>query len=1551
VVEVVRDGSHYHLAYHFTPLVEEDGTVREILAVTNDMTGVVRDERRMRRLNRTLQAISAANSVLVRATDETGLLRDFCAELAEQTGHRLIWVGMHDSEGEFRMVARDGRPADRVREIPFHCSELAGKKSCLADAVLTSGRPVTCADFQTDARFPGCEPWARSAGLRAAVGLPLPGEGGLLGALLLYSGEPDQFDSEEVTLLMELASDLAFGIVALRHKEQLRVTAERLRASEERLRTFKEVMDHSSSVAYVTRAEPGWPVEFVSDNITRYGYQPEDFTSGRVTTAMVVHPDDLPKLADVTQRAVAEHESEYTLEYRLLDAAGQIHWMQDWCRVVRNEQGEPVRFQGVFTDVTEQRQAEALVRGTLDAMSETICILDANGRIVHVNESWRRFAAANPPAPAGIGVGDSYFRACERAQGTADGEDARRFLAGARAVLEGQQPEFELEYACHSPQVQRWFLVKTTPFPVGDTPHLVVAHAEITNLKRSEAAIRTSEAKFRASFDNMMDGLLLASPDGQILNANPAACAMLGWTEAEICAGGRRLIVDPADTRLPELVRERERSGRVRGELRLVRKDGTCFDVELTSLVFPTPEGPRTGVVFRDISERKQLEAALHRRERIMAAVNAAAGQFLCVAHWLDALPAVLARLGEAAGVSRVVLWDQRAGADGEVLISQRQEWAVPSLPSRVNDPTVQAFPLRAAGFQRWEEMLSRGELIHGLVRDFPAGESRVLSHHQIISKAVVPIMVRGQWWGFIAFDDCETERAWQPAEIEALQMAASVLGQAIQNEQAGAALRRSERLRAQAEHAGRIGGWEVDVATGKQQWTEMVYELHEVEPTFEPTVENGIAFYAPESRPVIARAVRRAIEQGEPFDLDLDIITAKGNRRSVHANGQAGEGKIFGSFQDITKRKQAELQKAASEARLSFTLQACHVGAWDLNLEDHSSHRTLLHDRIFGYSTLLPDWTYERFLEHVLPEDRAKVEQSFREATATHQDWNFECRIRRADGEVRWIWAAGGHEQPLYGGPAFLTGIVQDITERKQVEMELRASEERLRRVSDTAAVGLTRLNRDWVYLSANPAYAEIAGVPLERIIGSTMVEVMGKAAAEKIRPYVERVLRGECVEYEIELPWAARSLRHIHVNYTPDTDATGEIVGWVASVTDITERKSLEKQFLRAQRMEGIGLLAGGIAHDLNNVLAPILMGADLLKLTAPNEQVAHQLDGIVQSAKRGADIVKQVLTFARGIEGDRIPVQPKHVIKEMVRMARETFPPNLRFNVDVPNGLWPVVGDPTQLHQVLLNLSVNARDALPDGGELRYRARNTEVDGALAAANPGAHPGPHVVLQVEDTGTGMPTEVLDRIFEPFFTTKELGKGTGLGLSTALGIVHSHGGFITVRSEPFRGTSFEVYLPATPQSAAAAATAAPEPLPVGEGELVLLVEDEPAILEVARTMLETHGYRVATAEDGTTALAELSRWEGKVAVLLTDILMPFMDGTQLIRAVRRIAPQLPVIVCTGATHGPGQPDRADELRALGVRQILRKPCTVETLLRAVRDALHPPGQTTFHR
>ncbi len=395
------------------------------------------------------------------------------------------------------------------------------------------------------------------------------------------------------------------------------------------------------------------------------------------------------------------------------------------------------------------------------------------------------------------------------------------------------------------------------------------------------------------------------------------------------------------------------------------------------------------------------------------------------------------------------------------------------------------------------------------------------------------------------------------------------------------------------------------------------------------------------------------------------------------------------------------------------------------------------------------------------------------------------------------------------------------------------------------------------------------------------------------------------------------------------------------LALMTDITERKALEARLLRAQRMESIGTLASGLAHDLNNILAPIMMSAPLLRRDLPPEVREGIVFTIETSAARGAQIVRQVLTFGRGLEGERTPLQLGELLAELRQIIGETFPKKIAVEVSSAPDLWPIIGDATQLHQVLMNLAVNARDAMPDGGTLRICAANFPMDQGHASLLPGAKAGPYILIEVTDMGCGIAPEIVDRIFDPFFTTKGVGKGSGLGLSTAFGIVRSHGGFIKVSSVVGKESCFQVLLPAAPSPAAGPdlATAAPA-TPVSRGEVLLVADDEETVRESTATVLREHGYEVLLAIDGIEALDVFSRNASRIAAVLTDVMMPKMDGLALTRALRKMQPGLPIIPTTGL----GEEAQRAEWYALGVAKVLAKPFGADTLLQAVHEALRAP-------
>jgi PAS domain S-box-containing protein len=507
----------------------------------------------------------------------------------------------------------------------------------------------------------------------------------------------------------------------------------------------------------------------------------------------------------------------------------------------------------------------------------------------------------------------------------------------------------------------------------------------------------------------------------------------------------------------------------------------------------------------------------------------------------------------------------------------------------------------------------------------------------------------------------------------------------------------------------------------------------------------------------------------------------------------------------------------------------------------------------------------------------------------------------------------------------------VRDITERKRTES-------RFRRLVDSNAQGVIFWNTKGEITGANDAFLGTVGFTRKELEAGKLnwSAMTPPEYADRDLIYLQRLTdQGSSAPYEKEYIRKDGSRVPVLIGAVFFEDSPKE---GVCFVVDLTEPKKLELQFLRAQRMESIGTLAGGIAHDLNNILAPIMMAIHLLRDLSDNPQATKILDSLQTSAQRGADIVRQVLSFARGMEGEKIEVQPKHLIEDVENIIKNTFPKNIRLVSSFPPGIWTVLGDPTQIHQILLNLCVNARDAMPNGGDLSIEVENCIIDEQYAAMNLQAKAGRYVQIAITDSGTGMAPAVAERIFEPFFTTKEISKGTGLGLSTVMAIVKSHQGIINVYSEPGRGTSFKVLIPATHTPGTMPLELSEElNLPRGNGETILLVDDEATILDITSQTLQNFGYQVLTATDGAEAVAVYAGHAAEIAAVLTDMMMPVMNGQTMIRALRRINPLVKVI----ATSGLEANDLNAEVGGENVKHFLLKPYTSATLLKSVRAIL----------
>jgi PAS domain S-box-containing protein len=506
-----------------------------------------------------------------------------------------------------------------------------------------------------------------------------------------------------------------------------------------------------------------------------------------------------------------------------------------------------------------------------------------------------------------------------------------------------------------------------------------------------------------------------------------------------------------------------------------------------------------------------------------------------------------------------------------------------------------------------------------------------------------------------------------------------------------------------------------------------------------------------------------------------------------------------------------------------------------------------------------------------------------------------------------------------------------------EQANAKLRASEERFRQLAEhiDEVFWMTDVAKNaMIYIS--PAYEKIWSRTCESLYASprNWLDAIHPEDRERIDQSALNNQPTGTYDEEYRIIRPDGTIRWIHGRAFPVRNQTGEVYRIAGVAQDITERKLAESQMLRTQRLESIGTLAGGVAHDLNNALAPILMATELLRLEFP-DTAASYLELIQAGAKRGADMVKQLLTFAKGAEGERLLLQPRHLFKEMEKLIGSTFPKNIELRTSYAKDLWTILGDATQLHQVLLNLCVNARDAMPNGGTLTLKAENVEIDTVYADAITEAKPGHYVVWRVMDTGTGIPPEILDRIFEPFFSTKGPEKGTGLGLSTVIGIVKSHGGFVRVYSVPGQGTTFAIYLPA-----AGAGTGDTSLLTKvettfrGNGETILVVDDEAAVRAVTRAVLTALNFKVLTASDGTAALIQVADKRAELRAVITDLHMPHMDGLAFVRVLKGRLPQTGIIIASGRLDEP----EADEFKKLGVNAALEKPFTQEKLVEALK-------------
>ena len=585
--------------------------------------------------------------------------------------------------------------------------------------------------------------------------------------------------------------------------------------------------------------------------------------------------------------------------------------------------------------------------------------------------------------------------------------------------------------------------------------------------------------------------------------------------------------------------------------------------------------------------------------------------------------------------------------------------------------------------------------------------------------------------------------------------------------------------------------------------------------------------------------------------------------------------------------------------------------------------------EKVLGFTT--EELLAEPFLEFIHPDDRASTLTEVGKLATGAETIAFENRYRCRDGSYKWLlWTA----IPDLASK-LIYSAARDITSRKHDEDKIREQAALLNVTTDA----ILTCDLDAQILFWNRGAENLYDWNKAEAIGQNLKLLL---FSPEIQPELANIMKVLLVEgeWQGELQQITQHKEQIIVDsrWTLIKIADNLAQSILIVNTDITEKKRLERQFLRVQRLESIGTLAGGIAHDLNNILTPILSIAQLLPLKLPeaDEQIQHLFDLLQISARRGGALVKQILAFASGMDGKHTILQVRHVILEIQRILKETFPPEIELSVDAPSDLWTIQGDTTQIHQVLMNLCVNARDAMPTGGKLKIVARNFDVDESYARINLEAELGSYIMISVVDTGLGIPEAIQEQIFEPFFSTKDHRQGTGLGLPTAMSIIKKHGGFLKIYSVVSQGTQVQVYLPAN--AIQETPTIEEANFYSGQEEMILVVDDEVNIREITEKILLTYNYRTITAVDGIDAIACYAQNQQQVQVVLMDMMMPSMDGITAIKTLRKMNPEIKII----ATSGLKMNDKISAAFEVGVRGFLLKPYTAEELLTAIQEVLN---------
>lgn len=1317
-----------------------------------------------------------------------------------------------------------------------------------------------------------------------------------------------------------------------------------LRESERRLSTL---MNNLPGYVYRVANDPNYTPEFISEGVFHItGYRQEEYLVDHTATCgQEIHPDDAERVWHLVQQAVAAHQV-YECEYRIITKSGTQKWV--WERGLGNydTSGNLVFLEGFVTDITDRKQAQETLRENerqyrqiLDSITDMVIVKQPDSRLVWVNKAFR----------------DYYGMSLEELQGIIDAPfnepdyTLQYVRDDAFVFATGQILEIPEEPVTRHDGVVRSFSTIKAPIydENGQIIMLVAVSRDITDQKQAEIELRQREEFLSSIYDGAEQAVFVIDLDEEhgfrYVGFNRIAEQFAGMSEQEIYGKN------------PEAAFGKTIGASFRKHYDRCLKSGVSISYEehlvfenhiIWTLTTLSPLRNEQGEIYRiigtanNITDRKQLELSLQASEiklsQILDTAIASITSFRVFENRNIEYDYYSAGCEKLFGYSsQEFMTDQRLWVSR--LFPEDRETIFQSLFDELFAEQTVTREFRfyhKDGSMRWissnyaaqkiedgcwqvtvvdhditdrkhaEFALQRRILREQLVAEISQEIRQSLDLDEVLSRTgervrellstdrVIVFRFRPDWQGDVIMESVGTK--WTP-----------ILSTTIYDPCFG------ERL-IEPYQQGRIAAIsDVDQADLEPCYVELLKQFQVKANLVVPLMQGGTLWGL-----LIAHHCS-APRQWQASEIDLL------QQLATHVEIAIQQSELYQQTRlELQKRQRMQAILEESEERFRTINAVAPIGICQTNADGICLYTNPCWHQMSGLS--FEDSLGHGWLQAIHPDDRKTFETAWNAYMQGGSDRLPEFRLLTPQGEIRWVAAKVATMRAATGEVIGYVGIDEDITDRKLAEQKIREQAALLDITSDAILVR----NLEHRILYWNHGAERLYGWNAVEAIGQVADEILHNDAAQ-VAAIVQTLLSQG--EWRGELHKVTRNGKGVTVEarWTLVRDEASQPKFILSVDTDITEKKQLEAQFYRAQRLESLGTLASGIAHDLNNVLTPILTISQLLRLKQLelDDRSQEMLTVLEDSAKRGASMVKQILTFTRGTEGDRVPLQIAPVIGEVVKVIQQTFPRSITIRESIAKQPLPLVSaNPTHLHQVLMNLCVNARDAMPNGGVLLLSAENCFVDQSIAQKNLDAQVGNYVVISVTDTGSGIPPEIRDRIFEPFFTTKQTGQGTGLGLATVLGIVKNYGGFLQVFSEVEQGTQIKIFLPAI--TGASADSSQPEQRFNGNGELVLLVDDDVAVQRGTQALLESHQYTTLVANDGLAAIELYVQRQHEIKLVVLDIMMPNMGGIPLIQRLKTIKPTVQIIATSGL------PTNREPSLAAGADVFLSKPYPIETLL-----------------